>query len=178
MRRWLGTSGQNSPGQGQLAPAAPSAHRGSGRCCRAAILGGRRCFFFFTRRRGTRINPRAYFIGPMNFASQRLPSLLRALARSPRTARAELRPTPQSSFISCQQENKEIINRKLICRGQPWVTRSRGHGCAWPRPGGGQRRGGCRQTSDCPARAGERGAVHAAGLGGSRRPGEGFGGGI
>lgn len=41
------------------------------------------------------------------------------LPRTCAMAQAELWPTPPSSFISCQQENKEIINRKLICREGP-----------------------------------------------------------
>lgn len=95
-------------------PCRPPRRRGGpgwGRCCRAAspsapafagLEDGGVLGFFFATRRGNRIDPRAYFIGLMNFASQRLPSLPHAR----RTARAELRPTPQSSFISCQQENK------------------------------------------------------------------------
>lgn len=46
---------------------------------------------------------------------------------------------PPSSFISCQQENKEIINRKLICREGPGDSLgSRARLCLAPaRTGGG-----------------------------------------
>lgn len=100
-------------------------------------------YFFFATRCGKRINPRVYFIGLMNSASQRLPSLPPACG----TARAKHRPTLQSSFISCQQENKEIINRKLIWRGGPG---DRGRLCLAPAGAGGTAGGGCRQRSNGP----------------------------
>lgn len=106
-----------------------------------------------TTRRGLRIDPRASFIGSTTFASRRLPS---------RPVRAARRPAPRSPFISCQQENKEIINRKLVRGGGPGEGAATGG--AAPGPGrGGRRGGGCRRrTSDRPTAAG---AMHIAGLG-------------
>lgn len=172
------------PWAGKPPPATPCAHcrspnqppgppgpPGSGRRSRAATPGapafaGLEDRGVFATRRGTRINPRAYFIiEPTNFVSQRLRSLPRACA-------AQLRPTPPLSFISCQQENKEIINRKLICRGGEGTAA--GHTqCLVPAGGDGGGAAGRQAIATRPPRAGQPGAMGAVGKPPSR---EGLGG--
>lgn len=155
------TTPPNTPHAHCTSPKQPPGPLGSGRRSRAATPGapasaGLEDRGVFATRRGTRVNPRAYFIiEPTNFVSQRLRSLPRACA-------AQLRPTPPSSFISCQQENKEIINRKLICGGGAGDSRG-SHAVPGPGRGDGGGAAGRQAIATRPPRAGQPGAMGAVG---------------